>query len=49
VGTARHLSAVTQQSLVADLRTILTPQYVAWARGDRHPDDQTRRKRCGRC
>jgi UDP:flavonoid glycosyltransferase YjiC (YdhE family) len=32
VGTARHLSAVTQQSLVADLRTILAPQYVTRAR-----------------
>jgi UDP:flavonoid glycosyltransferase YjiC (YdhE family) len=32
VGTARHLSATTQQSLVADLRTILAPQYVTRAR-----------------
>jgi UDP:flavonoid glycosyltransferase YjiC (YdhE family) len=32
VGTARHLSAVTQQSLVADLRTILASDYVTRAR-----------------
>jgi UDP:flavonoid glycosyltransferase YjiC (YdhE family) len=32
VGTARRLSATTQQSLVADLRTILAPQYLARAR-----------------
>jgi UDP:flavonoid glycosyltransferase YjiC (YdhE family) len=32
VGLARHFSTVTPQSLVADLRTILTPPYVARAR-----------------
>ena len=32
VGTARRFSAITQKSLVADLRTILAPQYVARAR-----------------
>jgi UDP:flavonoid glycosyltransferase YjiC (YdhE family) len=32
VGTARRFSTTTQQSLVADLRTILAPQYVARAR-----------------
>jgi UDP:flavonoid glycosyltransferase YjiC (YdhE family) len=32
VGTARRFSATTQKSLVADLRTILAPQYVARAR-----------------
>jgi UDP:flavonoid glycosyltransferase YjiC (YdhE family) len=32
VGTTRHLSATTQQSLVADLRTILAPDYVTRAR-----------------
>jgi UDP:flavonoid glycosyltransferase YjiC (YdhE family) len=32
VGTARRLSATTRQSLVADLRTILNPQYVTRAR-----------------
>jgi UDP:flavonoid glycosyltransferase YjiC (YdhE family) len=32
VGTARRFSATTQKSLVADLRTILDPQYVARAR-----------------
>jgi UDP:flavonoid glycosyltransferase YjiC (YdhE family) len=32
VGTARRLSTTTQKSLVADLRTILAPQYVACAR-----------------
>jgi UDP:flavonoid glycosyltransferase YjiC (YdhE family) len=32
VGTARRLSSTTQESLVADLRTILTPDYVARAR-----------------
>ena len=32
VGTARRLSSTTQKSLVADLRTILAPQYVARAR-----------------
>jgi UDP:flavonoid glycosyltransferase YjiC (YdhE family) len=31
VGTARRLSATTEKSLVADLRTILAPQYVARA------------------
>lgn len=37
VGTARRFSATTQESLVADLRKILDPQYVARARevGDR--------------
>ncbi|MDQ2637958.1 MAG: glycosyltransferase [Actinomycetota bacterium] len=32
VGTARRLSATTEKSLVADLRTILQPEYVARAR-----------------
>jgi UDP:flavonoid glycosyltransferase YjiC (YdhE family) len=32
VGTARRFSTTTQKSLVADLRTILAPQYVARAR-----------------
>jgi UDP:flavonoid glycosyltransferase YjiC (YdhE family) len=32
VGTARRFSATTEKSLVADLRTILTPQYAARAR-----------------
>ncbi|HZU47452.1 MAG TPA: glycosyl transferase family 1, partial [Mycobacterium sp.] len=32
VGTARRFSTTTQQSLVADLRTILTPDYAARAR-----------------
>jgi UDP:flavonoid glycosyltransferase YjiC (YdhE family) len=31
-GTARRFSRITQQSLVADLRTILAPQYVSRAR-----------------
>jgi UDP:flavonoid glycosyltransferase YjiC (YdhE family) len=32
VGSARRLSNMTEESLVADLRTILAPQYVARAR-----------------
>jgi UDP:flavonoid glycosyltransferase YjiC (YdhE family) len=32
VGTARRFSRTTEQSLGADLRTILTPQYIARAR-----------------
>jgi UDP:flavonoid glycosyltransferase YjiC (YdhE family) len=32
VGTARRFSSATRESLVADLRTILGPQYVARAR-----------------
>jgi UDP:flavonoid glycosyltransferase YjiC (YdhE family) len=32
VGTARRFSATTEKTLVADLRTILEPQYVAQAR-----------------
>ena len=32
VGTARRFSTTTRKSLVADLRTILTPQYVTRAR-----------------
>jgi UDP:flavonoid glycosyltransferase YjiC (YdhE family) len=32
VGTARRFSRTTQESLVADLRTILAPHYVARAR-----------------
>lgn len=32
VGTARRFSSVTRESLVADLRTILAPDYVARAR-----------------
>jgi UDP:flavonoid glycosyltransferase YjiC (YdhE family) len=31
VGTARHFSTATEESLVTDLRTILAPQYVARA------------------
>lgn len=32
VGTARRFSSATQESLVADLRTILAPRYIARAR-----------------
>ncbi|EUA24771.1 hypothetical protein I552_3843 [Mycobacterium xenopi 3993] len=32
VGTAQRFSAVNEQSLVADLQTILAPDYVARAR-----------------
>src|SRR5262249_62344727 len=32
VGTARRLSTTTQESLVADLRTILAPHYITRAR-----------------
>ncbi len=32
VGTARRFSTATEESLVADLRTILAPEYVARAR-----------------
>ena len=32
MGTARRFSSNTRESLVADLRTILAPQYVARAR-----------------
>jgi UDP:flavonoid glycosyltransferase YjiC (YdhE family) len=32
VGTTRRFSTLTRESLVADLRTILAPQYVARAR-----------------
>ena len=32
VGTARRFSSTSQESLVADLRTVLTAQYVARAR-----------------
>lgn len=32
IGTARRFSRTTQKSLVADLRTVLTPQYAARAR-----------------
>ena len=32
VGTARRFSTATEKSLVADLRTILTPAYAARAR-----------------
>ena len=35
----------TEKSLVADLRTILSPQYITRARRGRRSDDQTRRKR----
>ena len=49
VGTSRRFSAATEKTLVADLRTILAPQYLARARRDRDPDDQTRRKRRDRC
>ena len=47
VGTARRFSTATEKSLVADLRTILAPQYCGPGPRDRRPDDQTRRKRCG--
>ena len=32
VGTARRLSSATTETLIADLRTILAPQYVSRAR-----------------
>ena len=32
VGTARRLSTATEETLVADLRTILAPEYAARAR-----------------
>jgi UDP:flavonoid glycosyltransferase YjiC (YdhE family) len=32
VGTSRHFSATTRETLIADLRQILTPEYVARAR-----------------
>jgi UDP:flavonoid glycosyltransferase YjiC (YdhE family) len=32
VGSARRFSATTQETLVADLLSILTPQYLARAR-----------------
>jgi len=32
VGTARRFSTTTRETLVADLRTILAPQYAARAR-----------------
>ncbi|AMD54903.1 hypothetical protein ATO49_14430 [Mycolicibacterium fortuitum subsp. fortuitum DSM 46621 = ATCC 6841 = JCM 6387] len=32
MGTARRLSATTQKTLLADLRTILEPEYSARAR-----------------
>jgi UDP:flavonoid glycosyltransferase YjiC (YdhE family) len=32
VGTARRFSTATEKSLVADLRTILAPQYLTRAR-----------------
>ncbi|KUI06084.1 glycosyltransferase [Mycobacterium sp. IS-3022] len=32
VGTARHFSTATQETLIADLRTILAPEYAARAR-----------------
>ena len=32
VGSGREFSATTQESLVADLRSILAPEYVARAR-----------------
>jgi UDP:flavonoid glycosyltransferase YjiC (YdhE family) len=32
VGTARRLSSTTQKSLVADLRTVLAPEYLTRAR-----------------
>jgi UDP:flavonoid glycosyltransferase YjiC (YdhE family) len=32
VGTGRRFSTTTRESLVADLRTILAPQYVTQAR-----------------
>ena len=42
VGTARRFSTTTRESLVADLRRILAPDYVARARRAGHPNDQTR-------
>jgi UDP:flavonoid glycosyltransferase YjiC (YdhE family) len=47
VGFGRPLSATTQESLVADLRRTLTPQYVTRAR-QIATQMTTRRKRCGR-
>ena len=55
VGSARRFSGTTQKSLVADLRSILAPQYAARAREFADPDDQTRcrryqgRRSAGRC
>ena len=48
VGTARRFASTTRESLVADLRTILAPRLRRAGPRDRRPDDQTRRKRCGR-
>ena len=48
VGTARRFSTTTRESLVADLRTDPRPAIRHPSPRDRHPDDQTRRKRCGR-
>ena len=48
VGTARRFSSTTQESLVADLRTDPRPAIRHPGPRDRHPDDQTRRKRCHR-
>ena len=45
VGSARRFSATTQESLVAELRSILAPQCVSSSPRGRHADDQTRRKR----
>jgi UDP:flavonoid glycosyltransferase YjiC (YdhE family) len=36
VGTARRFSATTRESLVADLRRILAPEYAARARDFAH-------------
>ncbi len=48
VGTARRFSTTTQESLVG--RPAHNPRPAIRRPGprDRHPDDQTRRKRCGR-
>ncbi len=44
VGTARRFSGTTEKSLVADLRTILAPQYAARAREVATETDQAGRK-----
>ncbi len=42
VGSGRQLSATTHDSLVADLRTVLTPRYAIRAREVAAHDEQTR-------
>ena len=48
VGSGRLFSTANRKSLVADLRRILDPEYVARAREVAANDDQTHRKRCQR-